>query len=132
MKYLFDSSAIFGAIKENRIDLLIGNYTLELARFELGNIVWKDYFLQAKISKDEAKMILKAIKHALALMEVIPIEGNAEEILESAIQMKTTFYDASYVCLARIKELKLITEDLHLIKKAMSAIKVSVLNDIEK
>jgi hypothetical protein len=46
MKYLFDSSAIFRAIKENKIDLLTGNYTLELARYELGNIVWKDYFLQ--------------------------------------------------------------------------------------
>ena len=32
MKYLFDSSAIFRAVKENKIDLLIGNYTLELAQ----------------------------------------------------------------------------------------------------
>ena len=132
MKYLFDSSAIFRAIKENKIDLLTGNYTLELARYELGNIVWKDYFLQAKISKDEAKMILKAIKHTLTLMEVIPIESNEEEILESAIQLKTTFYDASYIYLARLKELQLITEDLRLIKKAIPAIKASVLNDIGK
>jgi predicted nucleic acid-binding protein len=132
MKYLFDSSAIFRAIKENKIDVLVGNYTLELARFELGNIVWKDYFLQAKISKEEAKMILKAIKHTLTLMEVIPIEGNEEEILESAIQLKTTFYDASYVQMSRIKELQLITEDLHLIKKAIPTIKASALNDFGK
>ena len=132
MKYLFDSSAIFRAIKENKIDLLIGNYTLELARYELGNIVWKDYFLQAKISKDEAKMILKSIKHTLAIMEVIPIESNEEEILESAIQLKTTFYDASYIYIAGLKELQLITEDLHLIKKTTSAVKASTLNDICK
>ena len=31
MKYLFDSSAIIRAIKENKIDLLTGNYTLELS-----------------------------------------------------------------------------------------------------
>ncbi len=130
MKYLFDSSAIFRAIKENKIDLLVGNYTLEIARYELGNIVWKNYFLQAKISKDEAKMILEAIKHTLKIIEVIPIEGNEEEILEAAIQLKTTFYDASYVQIARLKELQLITEDLHLIKKAIPAIKASVLNDI--
>ena len=42
MKYLFDSSAIFRAIKENRIDLLIGNYTLEMARFELGVFEYLD------------------------------------------------------------------------------------------
>jgi len=132
MKYLFDSSAIFRAIKENKIDLLIENYTVELTRYELGNIVWKDYFLQAKISKDEAKMILKTIKHTLTLLEVIPIESNEEEILETAIQLKTTFYDASYVHIARLKELQLITEDLHLIKKAIPTIKASVLNDIGK
>jgi predicted nucleic acid-binding protein len=131
MKYLFDSSAIFRAIKENKIDLLVGNYTLELARFELGNIVWKDYFLQAKISKDEAKMILKSIRRMLTLMEVISIESNEEEeVLESAIQLKTTFYDASYVYIARLKELQLITEDLRLIKKAIPIIKASALNDI--
>jgi hypothetical protein len=57
MRYLFDSSAIFRAIKENKVDLLTGNYTLELARYELGNIVWKDYFLQEKISKEETKLV---------------------------------------------------------------------------
>ena len=60
-------------MKENKVDLLIGNYTLELARYDLGNIVWKDYFLQAKISKNEAKTIFKTLRHALSLMEVIPI-----------------------------------------------------------
>ena len=132
MNYLFDSSAILRAIKENKIELLIGNYTLELARYELGNIVWKDYFLRAKISKDEAKMILKTIKNALTLMEVIPIEGNEEEILESATQLKTTFCDASYACIARLKELQLITEDMRLIKKAVPAVKASTLNDVCK
>lgn len=55
MKYLFDSSTIFRAIKKNKIELLAGNYALELARYELGNIVWKDSVLQAKVSKQESK-----------------------------------------------------------------------------
>jgi hypothetical protein len=50
MKPLFDSSAIFRAIKENKIEFLAGNYTLELARYELGNIIWKDCVLHVKIS----------------------------------------------------------------------------------
>ncbi len=65
MKYLFDSSAIFRAIKENKIEFLTGNYTLELARYELGNIIWKDYVLHAKVSEQEAKMMAKTIKHTL-------------------------------------------------------------------
>ena len=51
MKYIFDSSAIYNAIKQNKIENLAGNYTQELARYELGNSIWKDHFLQAKISE---------------------------------------------------------------------------------
>ena len=131
MKYLFDASAIFRAIKENKIDLLTGNYTLEIARYELGNIVWKDYFLQAKISKEEAEMVMKAIKHTLTIMEVLQIASNEEEIFETSAQFKITFYDASYAYLAKAKELQLITEDLRLIKKITPTIKASRLNEIE-
>jgi predicted nucleic acid-binding protein len=132
MKYLFDASAIFRAIKENRIGLLTGNYTLEIARYELGNIVWKDYFLQAKISKEEAEMVIKTIKHTLTLMEALQIACNEEAILGTSEQLKITFYDASYAYFAKTKELRLITEDLRLIKKITPTIKALMLNEIEQ
>ncbi|MGA2385394.1 MAG: type II toxin-antitoxin system VapC family toxin [Candidatus Bathyarchaeia archaeon] len=131
MKCLFDSSAIFRAIKENKIDFLTGNYTLELARYELGNIIWKDYALQAKVSEQEAKMLAKSIKHTLNIMNVIEITDSEEEILDTAIKLKITFYDASYVYFAKAKELKLITEDLRLIKKITTVANVSTLDDIK-
>ena len=131
MKYLFDSSAVFRAIKENKIELLTGNGTLELARYELGNIVWKDYILQGKVSEQEAKLMTKAIKHTLTLMDVMGIAGSEEEIMETATQLKITFYDASYAYVAKLKELRLITEDSRLIKKISATINVSTLNDIE-
>ena len=117
MKYLFDASAIFRAIKENKIDPLTGNYTAEIARYELGNIVWKTYFLQAKISKEEAEMMIKAIKQTLSIMEVQQIASNEEAIFETSDQFKITFYDASYTYLAKANELQLVTEDLRLIQK---------------
>lgn len=132
MKCLFDSSAIFRAIKENKIDLLAGNYTLELARYELGNIIWKDYFLQAKVTKEESEMIAKTVKHALAIMEILQVACNEEEILKTATQLKITFYDASYAYFAKAKELQLITEDSRLMKKITPVINVSMLNDIEQ
>jgi predicted nucleic acid-binding protein len=130
MKYFLDSSAIFRAVRENKIEVLRGNYTLDLARYELGNIIWKDYALQAKVSGSEAKMMAKTIKHTIALMDVVGIDGSEEEILETAIQLKITFYDASYVYLAKIKQLKLITEDSRLIKKIATSTNVSTLDDI--
>ena len=132
MKYLFDSSAIFKAIKENKIDFLIGNHTLELARYELGNIIWKNYSLQAKATDQEIKMLAKIIKQTLNLMEITQINCTEEEILETATKLKITFYDASYTYHANAKELELITEDLQLLKKITSYTKASKLNDITK
>jgi predicted nucleic acid-binding protein len=130
MKFLFDASAIFRAIKENKIEVLAGNYTLELARYELGNIVWKDYALQEKISEQELKMMAKTIKRTLTIMDILDATGSEEEILETAVKLSITFYDASYAFFARAKNLQLITEDKHLIKKITERIDVSTLDNL--
>ena len=132
MKTLFDSSAIFRAIKENQIDCLVDNCTLELARYELGNVLWKNYILQEKVSDQEAKALTKIIKQTLNLMTVIQIECTEEEILETAKKLEITFYDASYVCHAKTEQLALITEDQQLTKKVASYIKASTLDSVVK
>lgn len=131
MKCIFDSSAIFQAIKENEIDLLIGNYTLELARYELGNILWKIFTLQAKATEQEIKTLAKIIKQSLDLMEITQITGCEEEILDTATRLQITFYDAAYTYNAKIKKLPLITEDLHLLKKITPYTKAITLSDIK-
>jgi predicted nucleic acid-binding protein len=131
MKSLFDSSAIFRAVKENKIEFLAGNYTLELARYELGNIIWKDCVLHAKVSEQEAKIMAKTINRIIDLMDLIEIAGSEDEILESAIKLKTTFYDASYAYFAKAKDLRLITEDARLIKKLTPITNVSTLESIK-
>jgi predicted nucleic acid-binding protein len=127
MKSLFDSSAIFRAVKENKIEFLAGNYTLELTRYELGNIIWKDCVLHTKVSEQEAKMIAKTINHTLNLMDLIEIAGSEDEILDTAIKLKINFYDASYAYFAKTKDLRLITEDARLIKKITPTINASTL-----
>ncbi|MCW4047984.1 MAG: type II toxin-antitoxin system VapC family toxin [Candidatus Bathyarchaeota archaeon] len=131
MKYLFDSSAIFQAIKENKIDLLIGNYTLELARYELGNILWKIFTLQAQATEQEIKALAQIIKQTLNLMKITQITCNEEKILETATQLQITFYDAAYTYCAKTQELPFITEDSRLLKKITHHIKASKLNDIK-
>ena len=132
MKYLFDSSSIIRAIKENKIDFLKGNGTLEIARYELGNILWKDYLLQAKISQEQARALMILIKHALNAMEVYQIISKEEEILETSVQFKITFYDASYAYFAKSKALTLVTEDQHLTKKIVPNIKTLTLDEIDQ
>lgn len=130
MKYIFDSSTIFKAIKENKIEILVGNCTLELARYEMGNILWKNYTLQAKVTDQELKSLAKLIKQTLNIMEIIQINCNEEEILDAATKLKITFYDASYVHYAKTKELTLVTQDAELLKKITPYIKASKLNNI--
>ncbi|MGC8998721.1 MAG: type II toxin-antitoxin system VapC family toxin [Candidatus Bathyarchaeia archaeon] len=130
MKYLFDSSAIFKAIKENNIDVLVGNCTLELARYELGNVLWKSFALEGKATSTEIKSLARIVKRVLGIMEVLQIDCSEEEILEMANKAKITFYDASYAFYAKAKNLTLITEDAQLLKKIAAQINVSTLSDI--
>ena len=130
MRYLFDSSAIFKAAKENKIEILVGNFTLELARYELGNILWKNFVLQAKATEQEIKNLAKIIKQTLNMMEVIQINCSEPEILQTAAKLKITFYDASYVYHAKTKGLTLITEDSQLLGKITPFVKALKLEDI--
>ncbi len=130
MKYLFDSSAILKAIKENKIELLVGNSTLELARYELGNVLWKNFALQAKATEQEVKNLVKIIKQVLNMMEIAQITCNEQEILQTAAKLKITFYDASYAYFAKTKGLTLITEDSKLLEKITQSVKALKLDDI--
>jgi len=43
--YVFDSSSIYTPLKRGVPKIVGGNYTVTLAKFELGNVVWKEAFL---------------------------------------------------------------------------------------
>jgi predicted nucleic acid-binding protein len=132
MKYLFDSSAIFKAVKENKVEVLVGNCTLELARYELGNVLWKSLALEGKASGAEIKSLAKIVKRVLSVMEVLQISCSEEEILEIANKTKITFYDAAYAYHAMAKNLTLITEDTQLLKKVAPKINALTLSDITR
>ncbi|MGB9854296.1 MAG: type II toxin-antitoxin system VapC family toxin [Candidatus Bathyarchaeales archaeon] len=130
MMYLFDSSSILKTIKENKIEVLIGNCTLELARYELGNILWKNFALQAKATEQEIKNLAKIIKQVLNMMEIAQITCNEQEILQTAAKLKITFYDASYAYSAKTKGLTLITEDSKLLGKITPYVKALKLDAV--
>ncbi len=123
MSYVFDSSAIFKTIKEENLDHLVGNYTVELARYELGNTLWKERTLHRKLSSDELKRLTRLIREVLGVMQVLGINSHEEEILDTAEKLKITFYDAAYVFYAKEKNLPLVTEDEKIIDKTRTYIK---------
>jgi predicted nucleic acid-binding protein len=132
MKYLFDTSAIFKAIQENKINLLIQNYTIELTRYELGNILWKNFYLHEKATTQEIEALSEIIKQTLNLMKIIQIECTEQKILETATKQKITFYDASFTYHAKLNQLTLVTEDIQLQKKVEPYIKTINLDNINQ
>ncbi|MEM2342391.1 MAG: type II toxin-antitoxin system VapC family toxin [Candidatus Bathyarchaeia archaeon] len=130
MKYIFDSSSIFRAITEDKIEVLAGNYTLNLARYELGNIIWKRRMLLNDLERDEYKRLMEIIKGTLNLMEIIDINCHEANIAELAENLNLTFYDASYIFLAKSMVIPLVTEDRNIKIRAENQIKILTMEDL--
>lgn len=119
MGYLFDTSAILNIIKNRRgeaIKILKGNYTLKLARYEIGNAIWKDIALLKTHSFKTGLKILATINKLLEYLNIVN-PTNLEDVLTIATGLQITFYDAAYISVALEKELTFITDDKKLYKK---------------
>lgn len=130
MSYMFDSSAIFKAVAEGAIEVLPGGYTLELARYELGNILWKEHTLRGRVSGEEVKSLIRLIKKVMNVLEVLSVNCREEDVASIAEALRLTFYDASYVFYAKEMGLPLVTEDKALVSKAKAYLKVLKLEDL--
>jgi predicted nucleic acid-binding protein len=127
---VFDSSSIYALLTKGKIELFGGNYTVSLAKFELGNIVWKEVFLHKRISREEGLRLLSFISKVLNTMNLEDV--NCKETEEIALDYGITFYDASYVWLARKLDLPLVTEDNRLRKAVERELKVLSVDEIKE
>lgn len=48
MKCVFDLSSILKAVIENRIEVLAEGYTIDLARYKVSSLLWKEQNLTRK------------------------------------------------------------------------------------
>lgn len=120
---LFDASSIMLLTKrqpKKAPDILEGEYILDLTKYEVGNAVWK---LNKLIDTTDASTAIEAIEqvHNLtALMEVTGIEGEEEtrDTMKIAYETGLSFYDSAYLSTACARDLKLVTEDGSLVKRA--------------
>ena len=119
---VFDSSAIYKAIKSNRHAVLNQGYTSPLAYYELGNIVLKNSIQFKFYSPKEAHEILGICDIVLGQMRIV--NPDLKDIYAFASKLRLSFYDAAYVCLAQKLDMPLITLDKKLINKVHTFIKV--------
>jgi predicted nucleic acid-binding protein len=88
--------------------------------FEVANSIWKNPNVRAR----------KAASLTKALVEVAPrlynlTEATAEQAMSLARRRQITFYDASYLALAKVLSLTLVTSDVAQLRAASGYVKAS-------
>ncbi|MEM1998094.1 MAG: type II toxin-antitoxin system VapC family toxin [Candidatus Bathyarchaeia archaeon] len=123
MKCLIDSSAVILVLKwlkEKSVEALNGQATLNLAYYEINNVVWKQCAIEGSINFQEAIDRAKEVAQILEIMSIEELRSPEEvgEAMKYAVEQGLTFYDASYLQKAKSKNYVLVTEDKELFKKS--------------
>lgn len=135
MRFLFDASAVLQVIRgfeeEKALRMLGENCILDLTKYEVGNALWKEHVLHSAITEDEFHEFLDLLRSVVVRAKILaPDPENLSDVAGVAAKEKITFYDASYIAIAKIRKLTLITEDGRLAKVASKHAKVATSKDI--
>jgi len=127
---MFDSSAIYALIWLRKLKPLKNGYTIELARFELGNAIWKEAGLRKTIALDKAVSLINIVVEVLNKLRIVSIGGFESEILKLSYEENLTFYDAAYLYASLKLNIPLVTEDKKLYEKAKKYVTVRKVKEI--
>ncbi|OWP56757.1 MAG: nucleotide-binding protein [Thermoplasmatales archaeon B_DKE] len=126
---ILDASAIFNLFQSGKYEILVMGATIPLARYEIGNILWKNYKIRGRISKEEA------LKSGTVLFELFdsiePVKPSSELTLSLSLEEGLTFYDSSYLVSAIETGYNLVTDDMKLYKIASSKVRVMTSSDLK-
>ncbi len=128
--YLFDASSIVNLVKRGILRVLGQGSTIDLARYEALNAVWKEYLLLKQIDRETMLEFADILSKIFDIIRIENIQGNEREVIELAAREKLTIYDASYLLLAIKKNLILVTDDEELKRKASKYVKVRKTQEI--
>ncbi|MCX8183067.1 MAG: type II toxin-antitoxin system VapC family toxin [Crenarchaeota archaeon] len=120
---VLDTSALYPLLRKlggGASSLLPRLMILDLTKYELGNIIWREYRL------GHVKNWEKSIEQWSRIIgELSSYSIDAEHLKEVgkiAVERGLSFYDASYVYAAEKQNLKLVTEDENLLNKCKNSI----------
>ena len=127
---MFDVCSLIYAFKLKKLDLLINNYIQWLTIYEVADGLWRGAYLIKTLTMKETIDIAKILREIISYMKILDPHKYEEEILETAYKLGITVYDASYIVLAKNKNLILVTEDSKLREKAENIVETKCLNEI--
>jgi len=110
-KLIFDASSAYILIKEKNLRGLENSRTLDLAFYEIGNSIIKEQ-RRGIIDERTTRAAGEVVKNLPEIMMVANFrEMKADEIFEIAQKSHLTYFDASYIALAKISKEILVTDD---------------------
>jgi predicted nucleic acid-binding protein len=106
---------------------------LDLGKYEVGNALWKEHILRRTITEDEFDEFFRLLTGVIIHSKIVRVEAqDLPDVAKIAAKEKITFYDASYVEVAKGQNLILITEDEKLAKAAAKYTKTATTNDLQR
>jgi len=129
-RYLFDASSIIALAVKRKVDFLMGNYTIELAGYEIGSYLWKEVYLTKSLTHNDLSTLEEIFLKILEEINIINGWSPSAEVVELAGELNLTYYDAAYLHQARKLSLTLITEDTKLKEKARKVIEAMTTENI--
>lgn len=126
---MFDASAIVNLLISQGgriIDIVTGNWTLDLTVYEVGNAVWKLNTIKSKITSAEADNLLRNLLDIVAdrIRLISSSEIDHLSTIRIAREEKLSYYDATYLSIAMTRNLLLVTDDRRLYNSAKKYVKV--------
>jgi predicted nucleic acid-binding protein len=90
--------------------------TLDLAAYEVGNVVWRRV-RRGELSMEEGNVVVSTLLSLLETFEVFSYREVAVDAFRLAVDAGVTVYDAAYVVLAKRLDARLLTLDGELLRK---------------
>jgi predicted nucleic acid-binding protein len=117
------------AQEEDALRLFSENCILDLTKYEVGDALWKEHTLHQSMEEGEFREFLSLFGRIIPQTQVLSVEGkDLPEVADLAVKERITFYDASYVVVAKSQDLSLVTEDAQLRKVASKYVKTTSLS----
>lgn len=135
MTFLLDANSIFFILRSSQEEMksrvIQDAKILDLTYYEVGNAIWKDLELTGSLSEEDLLKLTAAIEMTLSNLERVHCtEMELSGILETARRERLTFYDSSYVHVAKKNNITLVTEDRKLARVAKKYVKTLTVDDL--
>jgi predicted nucleic acid-binding protein len=121
---LIDANSLLLLIRSNeeartKSPIIEDSKILDLTPYEIGNGLWKESELLKSLSPEEAESLTNDVSLILSSLEKLFVEpSELSNVLNIARSEKKTFYDSSYIYVAKREKMTLVTEDQTLSKVA--------------